>query len=248
MKLWLDQTRYIQTEKGIDISMPLRAGSGNVSAWHCPPVRIEPVVMGDFIGDVNQGGSVNFRNIFLNPHGHGTHTECVGHISREPYTINQCLREFYFHALLVTVVPENSGKDRIITKKTLQPAMKALNGEKALVIRTMPNDNSKLTRQYTSTNPPFVAAEAMTYINECGFDHLLIDTPSVDAEEDGGKLAAHHIFWNYPKNPLTHKTISELIYVDNKVKDGHYFLAFQICSLENDASPSKILLYNIESA
>ena len=51
--------------------------------------------MGDWVGDVKQGGSVNFRNISFNPHGNGTHTECVGHISKEDFSINQCLKKFF---------------------------------------------------------------------------------------------------------------------------------------------------------
>ena len=53
--------------KPIDISIPLRAKPDNVNAWYVPSPTIEPVRMGDWVGDVNQGGSVNFRNIFLYP-------------------------------------------------------------------------------------------------------------------------------------------------------------------------------------
>jgi hypothetical protein len=42
------------------------------------------VVDGDFIGKgLLQGSSTNFNNIYFNPHGHGTHTECVGHITEK---------------------------------------------------------------------------------------------------------------------------------------------------------------------
>jgi hypothetical protein len=40
-------------------------------------------------------------------------------------------------------------------------------------------------------------------------------------------------------------TITELIYVPNKVKDGTYFLNHQIAPFENDASPSKPILYKV---
>mgnify|MGYP006170989033 FL=1 len=67
----------VDFSKPIDISIPLTAGPANVNAWYCEPVRIEPVRMGDWVGDVKCGGSVNFMNIYLNPHGNGTHTECM---------------------------------------------------------------------------------------------------------------------------------------------------------------------------
>ena len=72
----------VNLSKPIDISIPLKNGDNNPSAWYVPPVRMEAVRMGDWVGDVKEGGSVNFYNVFFNPHGHGTHTECVGHISK----------------------------------------------------------------------------------------------------------------------------------------------------------------------
>jgi hypothetical protein len=73
----------------------------------------------------------------------------------------------------------------------------------------------------------------------------LIDLPSVDKEVDGGQLAAHHAFWNYPNQTQFHKTITELIYVPNEVPDGTYILNLQIAPFENDASPSKPILYKV---
>jgi hypothetical protein len=40
-------------------------------------------------------------------------------------------------------------------------------------------------------------------------------------------------------------TITELIFVPNKVKDGTYILNLQIAPFENDASPSKPIVYKI---
>jgi hypothetical protein len=76
-----------------------------------------------------------------------------------------------------------------------------------------------------------------------GIDHLLLDLPSVDREVDGGALAAHRAFWNYPENPRMKATITELIYVPSKVQDGQYFLNLQVAPIENDASPSRPVLY-----
>ena len=49
--------------KPIDISIPLHTGNDCVSAWYIEPMKLEPVVMGDWVGDVTKGGVVNFRNI-----------------------------------------------------------------------------------------------------------------------------------------------------------------------------------------
>jgi arylformamidase len=69
--------------------------------------------------------------------------------------------------------------------------------------------------------------------------------PSVDRELDGGKLNAHHIFWNYPAKQQSQKTITEFIFVSNKIVDGAYLLNINIAPFENDASPSKPILYKI---
>lgn len=229
--------------KPIDISIPLRAGKENVNAWYVDPAKIEPVVAGDWIGDVNQGGSVNFRNIYFNPHGHGTHTECVGHISKENYTINQCLKKFFFLAELITVTPEELKGDRVITKSQLEKKIQSQNIE-ALIIRTLPNPQSKLVKQYSNTNPPYIAHNAIEITQQRGVTHLLIDVPSADKEKDDGQLLTHHAFWEYPHHTQTEKTITELIYVPDVVKDGIYLLNIQIASFENDASPSKPVLYS----
>ena len=235
------KTNFLQP---IDISIPLREGKNNVNAWYCEPVRIEPVVMGDWVGDVNKGAGVNFRNVFMNPHGNGTHTECVGHISKEKYSLNQFQKLFFFFAELITVKPEEYNDDLIITEGLLKSACN-YNDTEALIIRTLPNTPEKTTHQYSNTNPPYLTSGAAEFIVSRGIKHLLIDLPSVDREKDDGKLTAHHIFWNYPKATRFDCTITELIYVSQEIPDGLYLLNIQITSLENDASPCKPVLYKV---
>ena len=80
-----------------------------------------------------------------------------------------------------------------------------------------------------------------------GIKHLLIDLPSVDKEKDNGELKGHKAFWNYNGKLRKDCTITEFIYVSNKIEDGTYFLNLQIAPFENDATPSKPILYVIES-
>jgi kynurenine formamidase len=238
----------VDLSKPIDISIPLRTGEDNVNAWYAKPMTIEPVRMGDWVGDVKQGGSVNFRDVFFNPHGNGTHTECVGHISKEDYTINQSLKTFFFIAELITILPdETADGDKIITKKHIQDCLGDKRPE-AIVIRTLDNHISKINRHYSNTNPAYLHHEAAALIDWLGIDHLLIDLPSVDKERDGGKLLAHHAFWQYPNNTKLNRTITEMIYVPNTIFDGTYLLNIQIASFENDASPSKPLLFQMNAA
>ncbi|MCZ8089614.1 MAG: cyclase family protein [Flavobacterium sp.] len=241
----------IDLSKPIDISIPITNSDKNPIAWYIEKPEIEPVRFGDWIGKVSEGSSTNFNNIFFNPHGHGTHTECLGHITREFYSINQCLKQFFFKAELISVEPENIDDDFVITKKQIE---KSLNGKfpSAIVIRTLPNLDEKKHRNYSKTNPPYLSEEAAIFIRESGIQHLLIDLPSVDREEDEGKLLAHKAFWNVKDianlndDSRLDSTITEMIFVPNEILDGSYLLNIQIASFENDASPSKPILYKID--
>ena len=243
-----DQNYNIDLSKPLDISIPLTNTAENPIAWYLNKPVIEHVKMGEWIGQVKYGSSTNFNNIAFNPHGHGTHTECLGHITREFYSINQSLKEFFFLAQVITITPEIHGENSIITKTQIQ---ELLGKPEALIIRTSPNEELKLHRNYSNTNPPYLSEEAARFIRECEIKHLLIDLPSVDREQDEGKLLAHRAFWNVKdienlnSDARLHCTITELIFVDNHILDGDYILNLQIASFENDASPSKPILYAI---
>ena len=240
------RSRYykIDLSKPLDISIPLQASKANVNAWYLKEPIIEPVKNGDWIGSVAQGAEVNFNNIWFNPHAHGTHTECVGHITKTVHSINKNLKQFFFLAEVVTVAPEQLEDDFVISKKQIQSAL----GNKkrdAIVLRTLPNTKEKLSRQYSNTNPTYLLEDAAIYLKEKNIKHLLIDLPSVDKEKDEGKLLAHNAFWKTKEKLRLDATITELIYVPNNVKDGTYILNLQIAPFENDASPSKPVLYKI---
>ncbi|EPH10169.1 cyclase family protein [Myroides odoratimimus] len=247
-----DTDYQIDFSKPIDISIPLINTDDNPIAWYLDKPEISPVVVEDWIGKVSEGkSSTNFNNIAFNPHGHGTHTECLGHITYDFYNVNESLREYFFFAQLVTISPEvQQDGDCVITLAQVKKVWTA-NHQKAIIIRTTPNELNKKHRKYSHTNPPYLCAEAATFLREQGIDHLLIDLPSVDREEDGGQLLAHKAFWNVTDtrhlndDARLEATITEMIYVDDEVKDGFYFLNIQLASFVNDASPSKPVLYKI---
>jgi len=240
----LNNTEYsIDLSKPLDISIPLKTGKDNPNAWYIDPPKIEPVIIGNWVGNVKQGASTNFNNIAFNPHAHGTHTECVGHITEEFFSINDCLKTFFFTAEVISVRPEKHKEDFVITKQQLKE--KLLRKPEAIVIRTIPNTSNKLTKQYSHTNPPYLEEEATIYLKDLGIKHLLIDQPSVDKEEDGGALVSHNAFWDTSNRIRFDATITEFIYVPEHIEDGLYVLNLQIASFHNDASPSKPILYKI---
>ena len=235
----------IDLSKPLDISIAIDTSKENVNAWYLDDPKIFPVSDGDWVGSVQKGADVNFNNIQFNPHSHITHTECVGHITEEVYSVNKELSKFFFLAEVVTIAPEQlKNKDFVISKKQLQNVI----GNKkrdAIVIRTLPNLSDKKSMRYSNTNPTYLLEEAAIYLREKGIEHLLIDLPSVDKEKDEGKLLAHNAFWNTQGEIRMKATITEFIYVSNKIKDGAYFLNLMVAPFENDATPSKPTLYEI---
>lgn len=236
----------IDLTQPLDISIPLRASKKNVNAWYLDEPKIEPVAIDDWVGSVAQGAAVNFNSIWFNPHAHGTHTECAGHITEKLHSINQHLDRFFFLAEVITVPPQKVDDDFVISKKQLQFALGNKKRE-AVVIRTLPNTREKLNMQYSHTNPPYLLEEAAQYLKEKDVKHLLIDLPSVDRESDEGKLLSHNAFWNTKGKLRLDATITEFIFVPNSIEDGTYFLNLQIAPFENDATPSKPILYKAES-
>ena len=234
----------IDLSQPLDISIPITGKSTNVNAWYLEPPKIAPEVIDGESVSVANGAVVNFNTITFNPHSHGTHTETVGHITEKVYSINKQLKQFFFLAEVVTVAPEKLGDDYVISKKQLQFAI----GNKkrdAIIIRTLPNTKEKKSRQYSNTNPTYLLEDAATYLKIKEVKHLLIDLPSVDKEQDGGALLAHNAFWNTKGKLRLDVTITEFIYVSNKIEDGSYMLNLQIAPFENDATPSKPILYKI---
>ncbi len=235
--------------KPLDISIPLAAGYPQVNCFHAPAFETEPVRAGNFVGSTQLGGSVNFLNLRINPHGNGTHTECVGHIAREEVSINQTLTQFHCLAHLISLQPEEAENgDKVIGKKQLMEVFPE-KGVPALIIRSLPNPATKKYHNYSGTNPPYMAPSAVEFLVDRGVQHLLLDLPSLDREEDEGRLLSHKTFWQYPsaKAPARrHCTITELIYVPEEIVDGMYLLNLQIASLETDASPSKPVLYMLK--
>lgn len=234
----------IDLSEPIDISIAISGRADNVNAWYVGHPVIAPWEYKGNKVSLEAGAAVNFNNIEFNPHAHGTHTETVWHILNEEVPVDQVCKKYFFKAEVITVVPEKQGTDWVISKKQVQYALGNKKRE-AVVIRTLPNLADKKQAQYSHTNPPYLAAEAAAYLRDKGVVHLLIDLPSLDKENDNGLVAAHHAFWNTADAVRYDATITELIFVPNSVEDGVYFLELQIAAFENDAAPSRPVLYKV---
>ena len=234
----------VNISEPIDISIPIDVSKGNVNAWYVEDPKIFPEELDGEVIKVSEGAVVNFNNIHFNPHSHITHTECVGHITEKVHSINKNLKYFIFLAEVVTIAPLYHNGDFLIGVKQLKTALRNKKRD-AIVIRTLPNLEDKKSMRYSNTNPTYLSEKAAVYLKEKGIKHLLIDLPSVDKEKDDGRLLSHNAFWNTGGELRMDATITEFIYVPNEVEDGEYLLNLMIAPFENDATPSKPVLYKI---
>ena len=220
-----------------------------------------------FNGSVERGASCNCAMIVLIPHCNGTHTECAGHLTRERLDAWRVAPAGLVAALLLSVEPEAAAgestepapqpDDRLITARALEQRWPqhppfAL---QALVIRTLPNDAAKRTRDYTGRNPPYLSREAARLLVERGIAHLIVDVPSIDRAHDDGRLTAHRIFFGLPAAAVQlaavarpAATVTELAFVPDSAPDGFYLLELQRPALDGDAVPSRPLLYPLIEA
>lgn len=260
--------REFQTDTGLphDISIPVRFDGPRPCAFGLPGAAAHVFESDGFVGDTRRGGSCNCYVLTLIAHGNGTHTECVGHIALDRISILAVLRRFLMPAALVTVSPAPASTlredeafteptDRVIGAQALEEAIEALGDlppdfYRALVIRTAPNPPLKASTSYSQTNPPYFSRAGIWSLRRWGTEHLLCDLPSVDREQDGGRLAAHRIFWgrdrdSQPAATASGGTITELVYVADDVPDGPYLLDLQVAPIDLDAAPSRPVLYSL---
>lgn len=257
-------TLQFDPSKPIDISIPLNFNGPQPNAYGVEPATSNPCKAGDLVGDTRQGGSCNFEEYSYIAHCHGTHTECVGHITNERISIRDCLEDIFIRTMLITVDPTYARDtdetysmaidpaDRVITRRGLE-ATNIANDADALIVRTLPNDDRKLTRRYAEDIPPYFTNDAMNLIVERGVKHLLVDLPSIDRLYDEGKLSNHRIFWNVEEGSFetgpgtrTNNTITEMVYAPNRLGDGLYLLNLQIAPFASDATPSRPVLFRAE--
>jgi kynurenine formamidase len=262
------------------LAIPLRFDVPGVRHFGAPPATSTALRIGEFSGDVRTGASCNCATLTLTPHCHGTHTECVGHLIAERIHVRELAPRAPLPALVLstpatratdcteTSRPRPAPDDALITRAGLLEALRAVEahlpaaptpgGEPplAMVIRTLPNDAAKLTRDYSDGSAPFLTLEAVEWLIERGTRHLVLDLPSLDRSHDDGELAGHRAFFGLPArgvsgraDPVRHGcTITELAFVPDDVADGVALLQLALPEIDGDAVPSAPLLYAAESA
>lgn len=247
---WNGDTLIVDFSQGRSLGIELVPGGTNPAFFTDASVKTRPLALGGFVGDMKQGGSCNAEVIEFSPHSHGTHTECVGHISPEHQNVVSTIHQLPTLLRIVTI-----GSESLDDRSLIQPA--ALNGIEhfdggALAIRTLPNDESKKQRNYDrEPDFPVLSAEAMKILGQSALLHLLVDTPSVD-RSDSADLENHKRWWGMntdtaPGVPdASKRSITEMIFIPDEIQDGEYWLELQLPPLVSDAVPSRPMIYPVK--
>ena len=249
--------RYrMDTRKALSLAIDLDFEGRQPQHFGASQAQSRPLRVGSFVGDTSLGGSCNVSELRMVPHCNGTHTEVVSHIRADGPKLSQVLRGELSPARLISVAPrlaEHCSEsyfpgtelgDRLICARDIEQALEGVPSEQAvgLVVRTLPNTESKKWRCYGEAEmPPFFSLDAIESLVDRGVRHLVVDLPSIDKMFDGGHLRNHHVFWGGGG-----QTVTEMIYVEESVVDGFYCLNLQVPAFLSDAAPSRPVLYPVE--
>lgn len=253
----IDHKKYeIDTENPINIAIPMDFSENQPHVHGIKSAYATTLEVPGLIGDTKKGGSCNWKQYTITPHSHGTHTESIEHILDDPFPINKIEIPLLIPSTLITVTPQREmDGDLLITKESLEEKLKNIHTSfcQGIVIRTLPNDLEKMSRNYQLHPHPYFSTEAMKYLVSLNIHHLFVDIPSIDRMSDEGKLSNHRLFWNIPlgskhlnENAHTSKTVTELAFIPNTVLDGIYVINLQIPNFSTDAAPSRPLLFPIK--
>jgi arylformamidase len=246
----IGRTNY-RLGRPVDLSLPLDPHGPQPNAYGVPPATARPYSGDGFTLDTREGGSCKCEVIEFIPHCHGTHTESVGHLTIERFPVSAVLPEPFLPCSVISVQPHG----REIRADAIEHATAGLDPAflETLVVRTLPNSPDKVTRRWEDATTPYFTPEAMAAVRGRGVNHLLVDLPSLDPLIDGGRLAAHRVFWGMPPGSkeipagdARRRTVTEMIFVPDDVPDGRYLLTIQIPRLVSDAAPSRPILFFLD--
>jgi arylformamidase len=265
----------VALDRGVSLAIAVDfSGGGPVSQgtgprhFGAPPPTSRPYSAGAFSGSVATGASCNCSTLTLIPHCQMTHTESVAHLTRESGDAWRVVPRGLLPAVVVSVIPEPAressestdpqpwGTDTLITQRRLRAAWPMVRpplsniDPVAAIIRTLPNDASKRTRDYSEEVPPYLTREAVHWLVEKRIEHLVLDVPSVDRTHDEGHLVGHRIFFGLPPGSSargdaarSRATVTELAFIPDEVHDGPCVLSLAVPAIGGDAVPSQPIVY-----
>jgi arylformamidase len=255
-------------DRGVSLAIAVEFGAPGPRHFGAPSPAAAPFSVGSFSGSVATGASANCSTVTLTPHCQMTHTESVAHLTRESGDAWRVVPRGLLPAVVVSVLPEPASEsnestdpqpwatDALITRRRLRaawpmtrPSMSNVEPV-AAIIRTLPNDLGKRTRDYSDLVPPYLTREAVEWLVEKRIEHLVLDVPSLDRTHDDGHLVGHRIFFGLPPGSRargdaarSRATVTELAFIPDEVHDGPCILTLAVPAIGGDAVPSQPIVY-----
>ncbi|HET7755714.1 MAG TPA: hypothetical protein VFK87_00510, partial [Steroidobacteraceae bacterium] len=148
-----DREVTVDLSRPVSLAVEVDFAGPQVRHFGAPRASARPFTAPDFAGSVEHGASCNCQILSLIPHCNGTHTECVGHLTRERLDAWRVAPAGPLPALLLSVAPEpaaasGEGSDPAPGSGDLLVTARALRARwprelpfraRALIIRTLPN-------------------------------------------------------------------------------------------------------------
>lgn len=245
---------------GIDCARPLRFDTGAPVPFSAPPARRRALDLATGPADVRRGGAVNADRLDLVPHAHGTHTESFGHLSEGRETLVDVFEPRLLPASVITVeassdvrAEEEAGPswavgDLVVTRSALLGGLASCDPSfvEGLAVRIVPVGPPDA--------PTYLTGAAASLVRDRGILHLVLELPSIDRPEDGGRLAAHRAFWGMDADSRSARpdrrgcTLTEMAVFPPSLRDGSYLLDLQVPPIDSDAAPSRPVFYPVSTA
>jgi arylformamidase len=127
----------VDLSRPISLAIDLDFSERQPRHFGAPLASSQPFAVPGFSGSVEHGASCNCNAITLIPHCNGTHTECVGHLTREPLDAHRVVPMGLLPALLISVEavaaqsaeegtePTPQTGDALITRRALEKSWAA---------------------------------------------------------------------------------------------------------------------------
>jgi hypothetical protein len=236
---------------------------GAAPRWFdAPAAHSWPHRVGEFSGTVLTGASCNCRNIQLLPHGNGTHSEGVGHLTYDEANVIDVLPKLPMPAVLLRLAALRAGdchetadyapepNDWLVTQQICAAAWPQAPAPRpsVAVLALEPCETAV---------PPYLTRECTQWLVDRGIEHLIVELPSIDRLRDAGRLTAHRIFFGLPAYAATapaprhsdarrpQATVTELAQIPRELTTRSGFVQWLAPAMLGDAVPTQPLWYDL---
>ena len=247
---------------------PFTSGTKSTNAFHLPVIDSKTLEFaGQFVGDVNRGGSCNVDILSYVPHGL-THLETSAHVlspDANPPTVKDIPME-HLSGIVYLIDLTHLGAEPGQQVPWKEVEIKLEKNKLPISMLALKTKASLLPADYNFSDKDFLSLAAETakgihdyrvsipgsslveYCIRC----LILDLPSIDPERDEGKLLAHRQFFGLPLTghkgmDNERRAIVELAWFGD-LEEGYYHVVITPPRFQANAVSTGIVFQPLEEA